>query len=47
MRIVFQFWIRQDLIHPQMEERYVYKMVKTLPKETGKMHFVLDSCTGG
>ena len=30
-----------------MEERYVYKMVKTLPKQTGKMHFALDSCTGG
>ena len=27
--------------------RYVYKMVKTYPKQTGKMYFALDSCIEG
>ena len=30
-------------VHPQTEERYKYKMVKILPKKTGKMDFSFDS----
>ena len=45
MRTVFQFQIWQELRIPlNLRKVYIYKMVKTIPKQTCKMHFALDSC---